>query len=68
MNRQENLLNKMKVKYVDFRDVQILSKFVNPSGRILSRRQTGCTAKNQRKVQKAIKRSRYMGFMPYINH
>lgn len=54
------------IKYVDFRDIDILKKFINPSGRIQSRRRTGLTAKNQRKVAEAIKHARFMALMPYI--
>ncbi len=54
------------IKHVDFRDIDILGKFINPSGRIQSRRRTGLTAKNQRNVSEAIKRARFMALMPYI--
>jgi small subunit ribosomal protein S18 len=54
------------IKHVDYRDVEILKKFINPSGRIMSRRRTGLTAKNQRRVANAIKNARFMALMPYI--
>jgi small subunit ribosomal protein S18 len=54
------------IKHVDYRDVEILRKFINPSGRIMSRRRTGLTAKNQRRVANAIKNARFMALMPYI--
>lgn len=52
-------------KTVDYRDVATLSRFVSERGRILSRRLTGLTAYNQRKVSKAIKRAQSLGLMPY---
>jgi small subunit ribosomal protein S18 len=52
-------------KTIDYRDVATLSKFVSERGRILSRRLTGLTAYNQRKVAKAIKRAQSLGLMPY---
>ena len=52
---------------VDYRDVATLSRFVSERGRILSRRLTGLTAYNQRKVAKAIKRAQNLGLMPYRN-
>lgn len=55
-----------QIKHIDFKDVAVLSKFINPFGRILSRRRTGLTAKNQRKLANAIKRSRFMGLMPFV--
>jgi small subunit ribosomal protein S18 len=54
-------------KTVDYRDVATLSRFVSERGRILSRRLTGLTAYNQRKVAKAIKRAQSLGLMPFSN-
>ncbi len=54
------------IKHIDYKDVDVLKKFVNPNGRILSRKKTNMTAKNQRKLAMAIKQSRFMGLMPYI--
>jgi small subunit ribosomal protein S18 len=57
-----------QIKYIDYKDVAVLSTFINPFGRILSRKRTGLTAKNQRQLANAIKRSRFMGLMPYIRN
>ncbi|MGI6525633.1 MAG: 30S ribosomal protein S18 [Bdellovibrionota bacterium] len=52
-------------KTIDYRDVAVLSRFVSERGRILSRRLTGLTAYNQRKIAKAIKRAQNVGLMPF---
>jgi small subunit ribosomal protein S18 len=52
-------------KTVDYKDVVMLSKFVSERGRILSRRLTGLSSYNQRKVSKAIKRAQSIGLMAY---
>jgi len=52
-------------KVVDYRDVAMMSKFVSERGKILSRKMTGLTAQNQRKVAKAIKRAQNLGLMPF---
>lgn len=49
---------------VHFLDIQFLNKFVTESGKILPRRITGCTARSQKKVTKAIKRARNIGLLP----
>lgn len=54
------------IKYIDYKDVEILKKFINPSGRILNRRRTGLTAKNQRALKLAIKRARFIGLLPFV--
>ena len=43
------------------------SRFVSERGKILPRRVTGTSAKNQRKVTTAIKRARVMALMPFVN-
>ncbi len=51
------------VTYVSFMDVQFLSKFVTESGKILPRRLTGCSARSQRLVTRAIKQARSIGLL-----
>ncbi|RUP05918.1 ribosomal protein S18 [Jimgerdemannia flammicorona] len=48
----------------EYKNHSLLSSFVSDMGKILPREQTGVTAKNQRKLAKAIKRARAMGLMP----
>ena len=57
---------KNKIEYIDYKDVELLKKFISPSGKITSRRITGTCAKYQRMVAVAIKRARFMALLPYI--
>jgi small subunit ribosomal protein S18 len=52
--------------FIDYKDLDLLSKLTNRHGRIVSRRKTGCHASSQHAVAKAIKRARFMALMPYI--
>jgi small subunit ribosomal protein S18 len=61
-----NILTQNDIRHVDYKDVDLLKQFVNPHGRIMSRKRTGLTAKQQRTVEQAIKRARFMGLLPYI--
>lgn len=54
-------------KAIDYKDVVMLSRFLSERGRILSRRLTGLSAYNQRKVSKAIKRAQHLGLLPFSN-
>ena len=54
------------IKHIDYKDVDLLKKFINPNGRMVARKRTGVTAKNQRKLSLAIKRARFMGLLPFI--
>ena len=57
---------KSKGAVVDYKDVDLLSKYVSPNGKISPRRVTGTCAKHQREVAVAIKRARIMGLLPFI--
>ncbi len=52
--------------YVDYKDLDLLSKITNRHGRIVGRRKTGCVAVSQHAVTKAIKRARFMALLPYV--
>jgi len=54
-----------KINYIDYKDVARLRKFMSERGKILPRRITGNSAKAQRKLTVAIKRSRQMALLPY---
>nr|QUE28156.1 ribosomal protein S18 [Sahlingia subintegra] len=52
---------------IDYKDTNLLKKFVTEQGKILPRRLTGLTAKQQKKVSKAIKRARMLSYLPFIS-
>lgn len=56
-----------KVSYVDYKDLDSLQKLLTQRGKIFSRKRSGNCAKCQRKVQRAIKRARFMALLPYVN-
>lgn len=66
-NMKQDYFNENNIKYIDFKDVDLLKKFINPHGRIISRKRTGITAKNQRNLATAIKRARFMGLLPFVS-
>lgn len=61
-----NILTQNDIRHVDYKDVDLLRQFINPHGRIVSRKRSGLTAKQQRAVEAAIKRARFMGLLPFI--
>jgi small subunit ribosomal protein S18 len=54
------------IKYIDYKDIEILKKFLNPNGKIVSHKRSGVTAKNQRALANAIKHARFMGLLPFV--
>ena len=54
------------IDYIDYKDVDLLKRFISERGKILPRRVTGTSAKNQRKLTVAIQRARVMGLLPFV--
>jgi len=54
------------ITHIDYKDVELLKRFISERGKILPRRVTGTSAKNQRKVTTAIKRARIMALLPFV--
>ncbi|MGC9503194.1 30S ribosomal protein S18 [Baaleninema sp.] len=52
---------------IDYKDVDLLRKFITERGKILPRRITGLTARQQRDLTKAIKRARILALLPFLN-
>ncbi len=54
------------ILYIDYKDVKLISRFITEQGKIIPRRISGTCAKNQRMLETAIKRARYMALLPYV--
>lgn len=54
------------IDYIDYKDTDLLKRFISERGKILPRRVTGTGAKNQRRLTIAIKRARIMGLLPFV--
>lgn len=54
------------IEHIDFKDVDLLKRFISDTGKILPRRVTGTSAKYQRKLAVAIKRARHMALLPFV--
>ena len=52
-------------KDVNYKDVDIVKKYINESGKMLPRRVTGACAKHQREIAKQVKRARFVALIPY---
>ena len=51
---------------IDYKDVDLLKKFITERGKILPRRLTGLTAKQQRDLTTAVKRARIVALLPFV--
>ncbi|MER5545355.1 30S ribosomal protein S18 [Streptomyces sp. NPDC001118] len=60
-----NPLDQAGITYVDYKDTDLLRKFISDRGKIRSRRVTRVTAQQQRLLARAIKNAREMALLPY---
>jgi small subunit ribosomal protein S18 len=65
MNKQ-CYFSQNNIRQIDYKDTEILKKFLNPHGRILSKKKTGVSARSQRQLDTAVKRARFLGLLPYV--
>jgi len=63
---KKNNLQEMTNAIVDYKDIDLLRKFINDQGKIMSRRSTGLNTKQQKKVTKSIKRARILSLLPFL--
>ncbi|MBX3048872.1 MAG: 30S ribosomal protein S18 [Anaerolineales bacterium] len=52
---------------IDYKDIELLKRFLTPEGKIRPRRQTGVNARNQRTLARAIKRARHIALLSYTD-
>jgi len=52
---------------LDYKDIDILKKYINEQGKILSKRSTKLNVKQQKHISKSIKRARILALLPFLN-
>jgi small subunit ribosomal protein S18 len=60
-----NPLDRAGITYIDYKDTDLLRRFVSDRGRIRSRRVTRVTARQQRQLARAVRNAREMALLPY---
>lgn len=63
--RKRNLLPAQQLTEVDWKDTELLRKFISDRGKVRARRVTGLTPQQQKQVAVAIKNAREMALLPY---
>jgi small subunit ribosomal protein S18 len=54
-----------QINHIDYKDTELLKKFLTPHGKIMPRKRSGVSVKNQRRIARAVKRARFMGLLPF---
>ncbi len=55
-----------KVDHIDYKQHEMLRRYVTEHGRIRPRRQTGTCARHQRSLAAAVKRARHLALLPFV--
>ena len=55
------------VQEIDYKDLEVLKRYITETGKIVPSRITGTKAKYQRQLATAIKRARYLALLPYTD-
>ena len=51
---------------IDYKNVDLVQRFVTPQGKIFSRKRSGCCGKHQRELKMAVKYARFLALIPYV--
>ena len=65
IKKKANQLKAAGVEAVDYKDVNLLRKFISDRGKIRARRVTGVSVQEQRRIARAVKNAREMALLPY---
>ena len=65
--KKVSILNTENIEYVDWKDVNLLRRFISDRAKVRARRVTGNNVQQQREVARAIKNAREMALIPYSN-
>lgn len=55
-----------KVDRLDYKQYEVLGRYLTEHGRIRPRRQTGTCAKHQRRLARAVKQARHLALLPFV--
>ncbi|MFD4572911.1 30S ribosomal protein S18 [Streptomyces sp. NPDC058417] len=65
VRNRPNPLDESGITYIDYKDTDLLRKFISDRGKIRSRRVTRISAQQQRQLSRAVKNAREMALLPY---
>ena len=63
--RIDDYFAKNRIKEIDYRNTDLLNRYLTNWGKLKSARETGTTAKSQRRLAEAVKRARFLALLPY---
>jgi len=64
--RKQCFFCSQNLKDIDYKDVELLRRFISGQAKIINPKHTGTCARHQRLLASAIKRGRFMGLLPFV--
>lgn len=64
-NEPQEKIDFSKIDYVDYKNVDLLKRFLNEQGMLMPRRVSGVSAEFQRQLTRAVKRARHLALLPF---
>ena len=65
MNQKQCFFCSQNISEVDYKEIDMLNRFISGQAKIIDPRHTGVCAKHQRELARAIKRARFMALLPF---
>ena len=66
MSKKQCYFSQNNIQHIDYKDVELLKKFLTPHARVQAKKRTNVSSKHQRKLDLAVKRARFMALLPYV--
>lgn len=67
MRKEQCFFCSQNLKNIDYKETDLLNRFVSSQAKIIDPIHTGTCAKHQRALANAVKRARFMGLLPYVS-
>ncbi len=64
--KQADFFSANNLKHIDYKDVELLKRFLTPHARLMSMKRSNLSGKHQRMLAEAVKRARFMALLPYV--
>ncbi len=66
MKKKQCFFKQNNIKHIDYKNTEMIERFLSPHGRIIAAKRTAVSRTKQRELASAVKRARFMGLIPFV--